>query len=131
MQKNRKQDESEQTRKTRLFFTGLSMGLADLVPGVSGGTVAFLLGIYDELLYSIKLLTGEIPKLVLTGQLRQAIKLVPFRFLLPLGGGLLSAIFGLVHIVSYLLDTFPVFVWAFFFGLVFGSAYVISKRIPH
>jgi putative membrane protein len=105
------------------------MGLADLVPGVSGGTIALLFGIYDELLYTVKLMTGRIPKLVLAGKLKQAFRLIPFAFLLPLGLGLASAIFGLVHIVSFLLETQPVLVWALFFGLVLGSACVVSRRI--
>ncbi len=105
------------------------MGTADLVPGVSGGTIALLFGIYDELLYTVKLMTGPIPKLVLAGKLKQAFRMTPFGFLLPLGAGLASAIFGLVHIVSYLLETQPVIVWALFFGLVFGSACVVSRRI--
>lgn len=105
------------------------MGLADLVPGVSGGTIAFLFGIYDELLYTIKLVTGKIPKLVLTGKFKQAFRLIPFRFLIPLGAGIALAIFGLVHIVSFLLDTQPMFVWSLFFGLVLGSAHVVSRRI--
>ena len=84
------------------------MGLADLVPGVSGGTIAFLFGIYDELLYSIKLLTGRVPKLVLAGKFRQAYRIVPFGFLLPVGVGIASAILGFVQIVSYLLHAQPV-----------------------
>lgn len=101
-------------RKIRLLFTGLSMGLADLIPGVSGGTIAFLFGIYDELLYSIKIMTGHVPKLLLSGKFSQAFHLIPFGFMLPLGIGILSAIFGLVHIVSFLLETQPVLVWALF-----------------
>lgn len=118
-----------QKRSLRLFFTGLSMGLADLVPGVSGGTIAFLFGIYEELLYTIKLVTGKVPKLLLKGRVRKASALIPFRFLLPLGLGIVAAIFGLVQVVTYLLDTQPVLVWALFFGLVLGSAYVVSGRI--
>lgn len=116
-------------RKSRLFFTGLTMGLADLIPGVSGGTIAFLFGIYDELLYSIKLMTGRIPRLILARKFKQAFLLIPFGFLVPLLSGIVLAIFGLVQIVSYLLETHPVFVWALFFGLVLGSAYVVSRRV--
>lgn len=117
-------------RKVRLFFTGLTMGLADLIPGVSSGTIALLCGIYDELLYTIKLITGRVPRLFLLGEFKQAFKLVPFGFLLPLGFGLILGVLGLVQIVSFLLNTYPVLVWAFFFGLVLGSVYVVSKRIP-
>lgn len=116
-------------RKRQLFFTGLTMGIADLIPGVSGGTIAFLFGIYDELLYTIKLMTGQVPKLLLVGKFRQAFTLIPFAFLLPLGIGIALAIFGLVQVVSFLLETQPVLVWALFFGLVLGSAYVVSRRI--
>lgn len=105
------------------------MGLADLVPGVSGGTIAFLFGIYDELLYSIKLVTGQVPKLLLSGKFSQAFRLIPFGFLVPLIGGIGISIFGLVYAVDYLLETQPVFVWALFFGLVLGSSYAVSRRV--
>jgi len=116
-------------RIKRLYFTGFSMGMADLVPGVSGGTIAFLFGIYDELLFSIKAVTGKVLKLALKGKLLQAIAAVPFGFLVPLMLGILTAIFGMVGIVTYLLEQYPVLIWSAFFGLVIGSAYVVSKRV--
>ena len=116
-------------RTPRLFFTGFSMGLADLVPGVSGGTIAFIFGIYEELLYSIKLVTGQVPKLILQRQFKKAIALIPFGFLLPVLTGIIIAIFGFVKVVSFLLESQPVLVWSFFFGLVLGSVYIISRRI--
>lgn len=116
-------------RTPRLFFTGFSMGLADLVPGVSGGTIAFIFGIYEELLYSIKLVTGQIPKLILNRQFKEAIKLIPIGFLLPVFAGIIIAIFGFVKVISFLLETQPILVWSFFFGLVLGSVYIISRRI--
>lgn len=105
------------------------MGLADLVPGVSGGTIAFLFGIYDELLFSIKTVTGKALHLVLRGKIKQAVAVVPFGFLVPLFVGIGFAIISFVHFVTYLLDNHPVVVWSFFFGLVLGSAYVVSKRV--
>jgi putative membrane protein len=129
MNRQSNQKSSADKRKLRLFFTGFTMGLADLIPGVSGGTIAFLFGIYDELLYSVKLVTGQVPKLLLAGKFKQAILLIPFPFLVPVALGIVSAIFGLVQVVSYLLETQPVLVWALFFGLVLGSAYIISHRI--
>lgn len=113
----------------RLFSTGFGMGTADLVPGVSGGTIAFLFGIYEELLYSIRVVTGTTPKLVMRGKFKEAWQSIPFRFLIPLFAGIGLAIFGLASIFSYLLDTYAVFVWSFFFGLVIGSALIIRKRI--
>lgn len=119
----------QQHTKVRLGLTGFSMGLADLVPGVSGGTVALLFGIYDELLYSIRVVTGQAVKLALRGKIRQAITAVPFAFLVPLFIGIFIAIFGMVQIVTYLLENHPVPVWSLFFGLVLGSAYVVSKKV--
>jgi putative membrane protein len=123
------QNTNTKNNKIHLFFTGLTMGIADLVPGVSGGTIAFVFGIYDELLYSIKIITGRVPKLILTGNFKQAFLLIPFSFLIPLVFGLATAIFGFVQIVSFLLETQPVLLWSFFFGLVLGSAFIISGRI--
>ena len=79
--------------RVRLFFTGFAMGIADLIPGVSGGTIAFMSGIYEELLYTIKLLSGKFIQSLLQGKIREAWQMIPFRFILPLGTGLLSAIF--------------------------------------
>lgn len=122
--------QSQQSNKRiRLFTTGFSMGLADLVPGVSGGTIAFLFGIYDELLFSIRKVSGAVPKLLIKRQFKEAIAQTPFSFLLPLGLGMMTAIFSMVKVVTYLLDNFPVYVWSFFFGLVLGSVYVVSKRV--
>ena len=117
--------------KPRLLFTGLSMGLADLIPGVSSGTIAFLYGIYDELLFSIKQATGAFPRLIFKGQFKQALAVIPFGFLIPVIGGMLIAIFSLSHLVTYLLENHATYVWSFFFGLVLGSVFLISKRVTH
>ena len=117
--------------KLRLFSTGFAMGAADLVPGVSGGTIAFLFGIYEELLYSIKTITGSTLKLFFTGKFKQAFQSVPFSFLIPLFLGIALAIFGLASLFSFLLETYAVFMWSFFFGLVVGSALIVRKRIKH
>jgi putative membrane protein len=65
----------------RLYVTGLCMGTADLIPGVSGGTIAFVSGIYEELLTSIKLVTGQALRFLFKGAFKQALETVPFRFL--------------------------------------------------
>lgn len=105
------------------------MGTADLVPGVSGGTIAFLFGIYNELLEAIKTLTGTTLKLLFKGRFKEAWRSIPLRFLVPLFIGILTAIFALASLISYLLEEQGLFVWSFFFGLVIGSALVIRKRI--
>ncbi len=117
------------SRTIRLYLTGVSMGTADLIPGVSGGTIAFVSGIYEELLYSINLITSQVLKLVLKGQIREGWKLIPFRFLIPLALGMASAIFGLAHTLSWLLEVYPLYVWGFFFALVIASTYIVAKRV--
>lgn len=116
-------------RSLRLFITGLTMGIADLIPGVSGGTIAFLSGIYEELLESIRIVSGTTLKLVLQGKIVTAAKSVPFSFLIPLVGGLGISIFSLASVLSWLLHTYPTFVWAFFFGLVLASVFIVLKRV--
>jgi len=105
------------------------MGLADLIPGVSGGTIAFLSGIYEELIYSIKELTGTTLKLFIQGKFAASLKSIPFPFLLPLAIGLFTAIISLASVLSYLLEQFPVYVWSFFFGLVLASTVIVMKRV--
>lgn len=117
------------TRSLRLFVTGLSMGIADLVPGVSGGTIAFLSGIYEELLESIRIVSGTTLKLLLQGKMILAVQSVPFSFLIPLVGGLGLSIFSLANLLSWLLNSYPVFVWSFFFGLVLASVFIVLKRV--
>lgn len=105
------------------------MGAADIVPGVSGGTIAFIFGIYEELVYSIKKVSGETLRLLLKGKITGAIKSIPFGFLIPLGLGLLTAVALLSQLLSNLLETQPVFVWSFFFGLVVASIWIVRKRV--
>ena len=105
------------------------MGAADLVPGVSGGTIAFIFGIYEELIHSIKTLSGEFLRLGLRGKIKEAWDLIPFGFLIPLGLGLVTAVLSLSNLLSYLLHTYPSFLWSFFFGLVIASAWLVRKRV--
>lgn len=113
----------------RLYVTGFIMGTADLIPGVSGGTIAFISGIYEELLLAIKTVTGTTLRLLLKLRLREAYASIPFRFVLPLGLGLASALFSLAGVLTYLLENHPAFVWAFFFGLVGASTYIVAQRV--
>jgi len=112
----------------RLFGTGFFMGSADLVPGVSGGTVALICGIYEKLLASIKVVTGDAPKAFLQGDVRAAWSLVPFSFLVPLGLGILTALFALAQVLSWALAEHPIYIWSFFFGLILASTYVVLSR---
>lgn len=129
-----KQSEVKQKRTLRqyagLTLRGICMGAADIVPGVSGGTMAFILGIYEELINSIKTL-GDPKFLMIAGRFRfrQALQMFNWEFLLAVGLGIFIAIITLSGILETLLVTQPVYVWSFFFGLVLASAFVVSKRI--
>jgi putative membrane protein len=125
-----------QTRQPRtpreyisLFLTGLGMGAADTVPGVSGGTVAFVRGIYADLLNAIKSVNLELLKKVLRFDVKGVMEHVPWRFLITLGGGILLAIFSLARLVSWLLENQRVFLFAFFFGLVVASAIAVAGKL--
>jgi putative membrane protein len=111
-----------------LFFTGLCMGAADVVPGVSGGTMAFILGIYTQLLDAIKSFNPTLLGHVVRGRFGKAFGQVPFAFLLPLGLGLVTALLSLCELISYLLATQESLLFAFFFGLVSGSIVILAGR---
>jgi putative membrane protein len=113
----------------RLFLTGFAMGSADIVPGVSGGTMAFILGVYQDLLDAIKSFNVEIVKLALRLRIREALDRVPWQFLLVLGLGVIAAVFTLARGLSWLLEHQPVYLFAFFFGLVLASIVAIGTRV--
>lgn len=113
----------------RLFFTGFMMGAADIVPGVSGGTIAFIFGIYEELLYTIKTVSGKTLRLALKGKFVEAAKSIPFSFGIPLGLGIGVALLSMAKAISFLLVEYPASLWSFFFGLVVASIILVRKRV--
>lgn len=108
---------------------GMGMGAADVIPGVSGGTIAFLTGIYEELLQSIKSINGEAVKMLFTGRIRQFWKHINGPFLLSVILGIAISFFSLARLMQYLMANEPVPLWAFFFGLIIASAILILKDI--
>ncbi len=114
----------------RIYSIGLIMGGADVVPGVSGGTMAFILGIYEELIESIKKFTsGEAIAMAVKFQVKKAFRTLPWPFLLVLGFGILSAIAALSSPIHWMLIHQPVLIWAFFFGLVTASIFAVFGRV--
>lgn len=109
---------------------GMGMGAADIVPGVSGGTIAFISGIYEELIDSIRTV-GEphFLRALFRFRLRELFRILNWKFLLALALGIFSAIFLLAGPLEYLLVNRPVYVWSFFFGLVLASVFVVGRRI--
>lgn len=124
---------TRQTRSLKDYFwiaaRGFCMGAADVVPGVSGGTMAFILGIYDELLNAIHAVNLDFVRRLLTLRWREAFAHFPWRFLLALGLGIGAAIFSLARGLRWMLEHHPSLVWAFFFGLVLASVIVVRKRV--
>jgi len=112
-----------------LSVKGFCMGASDVVPGVSGGTMAFILGIYDELIDAIKSFDLHCLRLLMAGRFRQALDHVKWRFLLFLGSGILTAIFSLARVLAWLLNNKPVFIWSFFLGLIVASVVSVARRI--
>ena len=111
-----------------LFAKGVAMGAADVVPGVSGGTVAFISGIYDELLRSI----ASIPEAalqLLRGRVVKAWQMANATFLLVLLSGILTSVFSLARLITWLLEHHPIPVWSFFFGLILVSSHLVAREI--
>jgi putative membrane protein len=114
-----------------LFFKGLSMGAADVVPGVSGGTIAFISGIYENLLGSLNAIDGKAVKLLFSFKLKELWEHINGSFLIVLLAGIGLSIVSLSKIIIFLLHTYPVLIWAFFFGLIIGSVFLIFPKITN
>ena len=112
-----------------LMLKGMGMGAADVVPGVSGGTIAFIVGIYDELINSIKSINLQSLKLLFTFKFKEFWKAVNGNFLFSLFAGIAISVFSLAKLITYLLVAHPILVWAFFFGLVLASTWFVAKDI--
>lgn len=108
---------------------GIGMGAADVIPGVSGGTIAFMTGIYEELVGSINNINGAAVKLLLKGRFREFWKHINGTFLVSLFAGILISIMSLAKLMTYLLSHLPVPTWAFFFGLIVASSVFILRDI--
>ncbi len=120
-------------RKTRdyilLFLKGMGMGSADVVPGVSGGTIAFITGIYEELLNSIKSFDKAAIQLLASRRIAEFWNHINGTFLVTLLGGILLSILSLAKLIHYLLNHHPIQLWSFFFGLIIISALMVTKEI--
>ncbi len=112
-----------------IFLKGIAMGAADIVPGVSGGTIAFITGIYEELLEAIGAVNLNTFKLLKSDGIGAAWKAIHGNFLLTLVSGIALSIGTLAKIISWLLENHPILVWSFFFGLVLASIIYIGKQI--
>lgn len=108
---------------------GFCMGAADVVPGVSGGTMALILGIYETLINAIRSFNLNFIRLLFSLKFKEAFLSASLPFILPLIIGILSAILSLAKILSWLLYNHPIVIWSFFFGLIMASIFTVGKRI--
>ena len=113
--------------KLTLFFKGLLMGAANKVPGVSGGTVSFVLGFYEELIYSFQKINLKALKLLLNGRFNSFFKYTNSQFILIIISGSIFSYFTMSLILDFFLRNYELYVWSWFFGMILGSIYYIAK----
>ena len=112
-----------------ISLKGMAMGAADVVPGVSGGTIAFISGIYEELLNSISSFNLSLFSVLKNEGFKKVWKMVNGRFLLALFIGIFISVLSLAKLIENLLENHPILIWSFFFGLVLASIIYIAKQI--
>ena len=112
-----------------IYLKGMAMGAADVVPGVSGGTVAFVTGIYDEFLSSLRSIRPSTLKLLFTQGPASAWAAINGNFLIAVIAGIATSLFTFAGIISYCLATYPLVVWSLFFGLIFASSVYMFRQL--
>lgn len=112
-----------------IYLKGMAMGGADVVPGVSGGTIALITGIYGRLLAAIASVDKEALSLLIKFRIKELFAKLDMAFLLPMLLGIATSILTLAKAISYLLENHPITVWSFFFGLIVASTLVVSRTV--
>ncbi len=112
-----------------LFLKGFAMGLANVIPGVSGGTVAFLTGIFERLIKALKSFDATAVKLLFGRRFKEFAKHTDLLFLIVLFSGVGASIFSLAKLLEILFAKYEIHVWAYFFGLILASVYYVGKTI--
>jgi len=105
------------------------MGIANVIPGVSGGTIALITGIYEDLINSLKSFDNKSLKLITSIDILGFIKHTNLYFLIAVFGGSIVSVFSIASLFKYLFIHYPILIWAFFFGLIIASIYFVGKRI--
>ncbi|WP_369048902.1 DUF368 domain-containing protein [Tenacibaculum sp. UWU-22] len=121
------QKERTLSQKINLFLEGLVMGGANKIPGVSGGMVAFVMGFYEELVYSFQKINTKAFKLLINGRFKSFYQYLNGDFLVLIMFGSLCSYFSVSLILDYFLKNYEFYVWAWFFGMILGSIYYIAK----
>ena len=111
------------------FLKGMGIGTANVIPGVSGGTIALLTGIFERLINCLKSFNITALQLFFKGKFKELVKHTDLWFLLSVGLGVIAAIFTTARIFDYLFKHYPVYLWSFFFGMILTSIYFVGKTI--
>ena len=111
------------------MLKGMAMGIANVIPGVSGGTIALITGIFERLIDAIKSFNIKAIKLFFSGKFKEFAKQIDLGFLVSLFLGIGLAIILVARLFDYLFHNYPVYIWAFFFGLILASVYFVGKTI--
>ena len=111
------------------ILKGMAMGIANVIPGVSGGTIALITGIFERLIDAIKSFDLKAVKLILAGKFKEFAEYTDLVFLISLFLGVGIAIIAVARIFEYLFEHYPVYIWSYFFGLILASVYFVGKTI--
>ncbi len=112
-----------------LFFKGIGMGAANVIPGVSGGTIALITGIFEKLINSIKSFNLTAIRLLFTGKFKDFASHINLGFLVTVLLGVAVSIISFAKLFGFLFTNFPVYIWAYFFGLILASVYFVGRTI--
>ena len=112
-----------------LSLKGFAMGAANVIPGVSGGTIALITGVFERLINAIKSFNMVAIRLLFKGKIKELIKHVDLWFLISVFSGMVISIISLAKVLKYLFESYPVFIWSFFFGLILASVFYVGKTI--
>ena len=113
----------------RTFLKGAAMGAANVIPGVSGGTIALVTGVFERLINAIKSIDGQAFRLLFTGRIHELMLHVDLVFLIALFAGVGTAIISLAKVLKFLFEYYPVHIWSFFFGLVLASIFFVGRTV--
>ena len=112
-----------------IFLKGMGMGAADVVPGVSGGTIALIVGVYERLLKALGSCTPDKLLWLLRGRLQETWQAIDGTFLLLLLAGVVTSVAAFANLLGFLLEEYPALTWSFFFGLILVSVYIVGREV--
>lgn len=112
-----------------LFFKGMAMGAANVIPGVSGGTIALITGIFERLINAIKSFNITALKLLFSGKIKAFIEHTDLYFVIAIFSGIAASIITVARLFDFLFEHYPVYIWSFFFGLILASVYFVGKTV--